>query len=164
MRKFLKSTLRTWRGYNISCQQWFEEIFIINRRDLGIWSCELGHIGDFPGKEEKESILIRKNSLGMSGMCMGDSEVFIVCETLEMVGAELVRWACCGQAMGHCGLSVPEHLVALRWSETRTGFSVQGANNSSNIRGHTRGWAVLNWDGGGENNWGTGQNQEVFSR
>ena len=43
-----------------------------------------------PGKE-KESILIRKNSLGMSGMCMGDSEVFIVCETLEMVGAELVR-------------------------------------------------------------------------
>ena len=39
----------------------------------------------------KESILIRKNSLGTSGMCMGDSEMFIVRETLEMVGAELVR-------------------------------------------------------------------------
>ena len=41
--------------------------------------------------EEKESILIRKNSLGTSGMCMGDSEMFIVRETLEMVEAELVR-------------------------------------------------------------------------
>lgn len=127
MKKIFKSTLRTWRGYHTSCQQRFEEIFIINRRDLRIWSCELGHIGNFPGKEEKESILIRKNSLGTSGMCMGDSEMFIVRETLEMVGAELVRWARCGQAVRHCGLSVLEHLVALRWSEIRRGFSVQSA-------------------------------------